>query len=43
MSENDMRLLSAVFRAAREAADSDRDLQYALDQFDLRASFRVPA
>jgi hypothetical protein len=43
MSEKDLRLLAAVFRAAREVAESDPELQRALDEFDLRASLRVPA
>ena len=45
MTENDLRLLQAVFTAAREICDSDdyetRELERALDNFDLRATFQV--
>jgi hypothetical protein len=43
MSDKDMRLLAAIFRAARAVAESDSELQRALDEFDLRASLQVPA
>lgn len=48
MTEQDIRLLQAVFRAAREVAPDatgagDNRLERALDDFDLRATFTVPA
>jgi hypothetical protein len=42
IAQADMRLLQAVFRAARECFGDSGDLERAVDEFDLRASFQIP-